>query len=276
MAEFLTMPIRGDLLSVNLRVRERLVDRTTAFQRIEIVDTEVLGRMLFLDGHVQLAEFDEAAYHELLVQIPALTLGDRLRRALVVGGGDGGALRELLKHPGLERVDMVEIDAGVIEASRAFLPFVSAGAFDDPRAQVHVADAFAFVRESREIYDLIVADSTDVYEGESGALSEMLFTRTFYADLRARLSPHGLVVTQADNPVFCPYSLRAVREEYAAVFDRVGDYRGLVPSFGGFSAFCWASGGTELPAEMPETSVPLRTLNPAAWRFAFANWGFPG
>jgi spermidine synthase len=162
----------------------------------------------------------------------------------------------------------------VIDACREHLPSLSAGAFDDPRLQVHIADAFPFVQAEHEPYDLIVLDSTDTYEEESGEISEMLFTRGFYQDCLRLLSADGMAVTQADNLVFCPYSLAAIRAEYAAVFPRVGSYQAIVPAFGGFSGYCWASRGAGPAPSMPPTDLHLRYLNPATWSYAFVDHGF--
>jgi len=253
---------------MNVRLREHLFHLRTDFQEIDIFDTDVYGRMLTLDGHIQLTELDEHAYHEALVQIPLLSVGDP-RRALVVGGGDGGVLREICKHRSIEHVDMVEIDRGVVDACLAHLPSVSDGAFDDPRVHLHIADAFPFVRDSQDSYDLIVVDSTDVYEGEEGNLSEQLFTEPFYRDILRLLSDRGFVVTQADNLVFCPYSMEEILSQFGRVFPRVGSYQAIVPSFGGFSGYCWASRGAEPLAALPPTDLDLRYLNLVTYAFAF-------
>jgi spermidine synthase len=137
---------------------------------------------------------------------------------------------------------------------------------------LYVQDAFEFVRRAQEPYDLIVADSTDVYEEEDGGLSERLFTEEFYRDLLRVLSPSGMVVTQADNPLFCPYSLDGIREAFSSVFPKVGSYHALVPSFGGFSAFCWGSQGAEPVREFPvdrAEGVPLRYLSRETLALAF-------
>ncbi len=244
--------------------------RRTEFQSIDIVDTYAFGRTLLLDGHIQLTEMDEHAYHESLVQIPMLSLANP-RRALVIGGGDGGVVRELARHPEMEIIDMVEIDAGVVEACREHMPSLNAGAFDDPRVRLHLEDAFAFVKRVTEPYDLIVADSTDTYEGEDGALSEMLFTAEFYRDCQRALAPDGLLVTQADNLVFCPYSLESVLKMFGSVFARTGSYQALVPSFGGFSGYAWASNGAAVGPDLSRgDGLGLRYLNDATLAFAFA------
>lgn len=239
---FLTMPIRSDRLTVTLKVKAVVHQSVTRFQEITIVDSEVFGRALLLDGHIQLTEFDERAYHECLVQIPLLSVPNP-RRALIVGGGDGGVLREIARHPDVERVDMVEIDEEVVAACREHLPFLSAGAFDDPRLRLTIGDAFDFVKSAAGPYDLIVVDATDRYEDEAGALSENLFTSAFYHDLLRLLSPDGFVVSQADNNVICPEMTEAALGEFREVFPGCGFYQGLVPSFGGYSGFIWGSRG---------------------------------
>lgn len=272
----LTFPIRSDKLTMTASVLEHLLHRATDFQTIDIYETEVFGRVLMLDNHIQLTELDERAYHESLVQVPLLSMS-LPRSALVIGGGDGGVLRELAKHATIEHVDMVEIDEGVIEESRQWLPGVNGGAFDDPRMHVHVADAFPFVKESTRTYDLIVADSTDTYEEEDGALSEMLFTDEFYRDCHRLLSDTGLLITQADNLLFCPYSLDNIQAMFARVFPKTGSYQAIVPSFGGFSGYCWASKGAEVSAEFPAekaAKLDLRYLNAATWAFAFTKLAF--
>lgn len=260
----LTFPIRSTKLSMNVEVRNHIVHCKTEFQEIDVFDTEVFGKVLFLDGHVQLAELDEHAYHESLVQIPMLNLPNA-KRALVVGGGDGGVLRELVKHVHLEEIHMVEIDQGVIDVSREHLPSVSNGAFEDPRVTMFVQDAFPFVKEATDTYDLIVMDSTDVYEEEDGGLSEQLWTESFYRDLHRLLSDEGYLVTQADNLLYCPYSLAGILRTFGHVFPKVGSYLALVPSFGGFSGYAWASKGATISDAMPETRLTLRYLNPTTY-----------
>jgi len=253
-------------------VRAQVAHEKTAFQTIDVVDTDVFGRALLLDGHIQLTEMDERAYHEALVQIPMLAL-PHAKAALVVGGGDGGVIRELARHSSLERIEMVEIDEGVVRVCREHMPSLSAGAFDDPRVHLHLADAFPFVKQSEQKYDLIVVDSTDTYEEEEGEISEMLFTDEFYGDLRRILAPGGIVVTQADNNVFCPYSMEEIKAMFGRVFPKVGSYQALVPSFGGFSGFVWASEGGEVQTSFAPR-VGLRYLNEATYALAFSDLSF--
>lgn len=270
----LTIPIRGRKLSLSVEVRDIVARVESKYQTIEIVDTECFGKVLLLDGHVQLAELDERAYHEALVHIPMLSLAAP-KRALVVGGGDGGVLRELVKHSSLEAIEMVEIDEAVVQTSREFLPEVSGGAFDDPRVRLHIGDAFEFMRVSTKPYDLMVLDITDVYEDEEGALSERLFTDVFYADCRRALAEGGILVTQADNHVFCPYSKEGIVSALSPHFSALGSYQALVPSFGGFSAYVWASNGDPPLKAMPSTAgLDLAYLNATTWDLAFESVPF--
>lgn len=270
------IPIRGDKLYSMAAVKGTVYRESSRFQKIEIMDTVPYGRALLLDGHIQLTMLDEHAYHESLVHIPLLSLASPTR-ALVIGGGDGGVLRELCRHSCLQQIDLVEIDERVIAACREYLPSVSDGAFDDPRVRVHVADAFEFVPNFPGAFDIIVADSTDVYEEESdGSLSAPLFTDQFYRICRDALATGGVLVTQADNPIFCPYSLKRIRGMLSTVFERTGSYVAIVPSFGGLSAFCWASSGTAVSSDHSDKipALNLRYLSAETYALAFAELRF--
>ncbi len=260
---------------MSVEVKEHVCHRETEFQSIDVYDTEAFGRVLLLDGHIQLAELDERAYHEALVHIPMLSIDDP-QRALVVGGGDGGVLRELCKHKSLETIDMVEIDRGVVEVSQEHLPFVSSGAFNDHRVSLHIQDAFGFLNDVFDPYDLIVMDITDVYEEEDGSLSERLFTDEFHNDCRDTLTKRGLLVTQADNNVFCPYGIQGILDTFNRLFDKSGWYQALIPSFGGFSAYCWASKGEEVRTDLAyeAKSLDLAYLTPVTYALAFEDLPF--
>ncbi len=270
----LTYPIRGQKFSYSIEVREHLYSGKTEFQQIDIYDTECFGKLLTLDGHIQLSDLDEFAYHEALIHVPMLSIPDP-RRALVIGGGDGGALRELCRWKSLETIEMVEIDGQVIEASKKWLPELSAGAFDDPRVKVNIADAFDFLVKIQEPYDFIVMDITDVYEEEEGELSESLMTAKFLGDVKKALKPTGLAVSQADNLVFCPYSLGSLSSALRAVFEKSGSYHALVPSFGGFSGFVWAGNQTEVVSSWPGAGdLKLKYLNETTYRLAISRLPF--
>ena len=161
----------------------------TPYQHLEVLDTPRFGKILRLDGAMQCSEYDEHFYHEPLVHVPAL-LHAAPRTALIVGGGDGGAAEELLKHPSIDHVELVDIDQDVIDASRQWLSSVNKGIFDkvSPRFSWHVADGQHFVRDITKQYDLILLDLTD-----AGGPSTSLYTSTFFASCAARLSDDGLL-----------------------------------------------------------------------------------
>ncbi len=255
---------------MTVAIEEHLLRSETSFQQVDIYRTAELGLALFLDGHIQLAEFDEHAYHESFAHIP-LAAAPRAESVLVIGGGDGGLIRELSRHATLRNISMVEIDPAVIEISKEYLPNLSAGAFNDPRLDLTIGDAFEYVKETDKRFDVIYIDATDVYEEEDGNLSENLFTDEFYADCARLLNPGGLAVTQADNPVFCAYSARPLIEKFAHAFGRSGTYWCLVPSFGGYSAFVWGSAGEGASdrAALPGLS-DLKYLNDLTYRLAFS------
>jgi spermidine synthase len=258
---------------MSFSVKSTFFDEKTEFQQVTILDTEVFGKALLLDGHIQLTDFDEKAYHESLVQIPALNLSEP-KKALVVGGGDGGVIRELCKIPSMRHIDMVEIDEGVVNACKIHMPNLSNGAFEDQRVHLHLTDAFAFVKQIEGAYDIIVVDSTDTYEEEEGEISEMLWTSTFYQDISRLLSQDGFVVTQADNHIFCPYSTEEVLSLYKEVFPSAGFYFGLVPSFGGYSGFVWGSKGAVLAPQMPVKQQSFDYLTPVLYELAFSELKF--
>lgn len=208
---------------------------TTPFQKLEVFETARFGTMMALDGVVQTTTADEFVYHEMIVH-PAMVAHGRAKSVLIVGGGDGGCLRELLKHP-VERIVMAEIDAAVVEASKRFLPGLSAGGFDDPRVAVEIGDGLAFVRDTAERFDVIIVDSTDP-EGPG----EALFTEAFYADCARILNPRGVVVTQSGVPFRQPRGLTLSYRRLASAFSDVTFSVCAVPTYvGGLMALGWAS-----------------------------------
>ena len=244
-------------LRLSLENVETLFDSETDHQRLVLFRNPVFGRVLTLDGVTQTTEGDEFIYHEMLTHVPVLAHG-AVKRALIVGGGDGGMAEELLKHPGIEYVNMVEIDESVVEFSRQYLPMICGDAFDDPRLNLHIGDGAAFVRDSTDGFDLIIVDSTDpIGPGEA------LFTNTFYADCKARMNPGGVFVTQNGVPFMKPDELRNTAKLLKSLFADVSCYLATVPTYvGGPMAFGWASDDSALRI------VPLGTLEErfAAWK----------
>jgi spermidine synthase len=187
--------VHNDYVALAFKIRKTLFSQRSAYQQVDIVDTEGHGRMLLHDGVIMLSERDEFVYHEMIAHVPLFSHPDP-RHVLIIGGGDGGTAREVLKHRRVETVRMVEIDAVVIEACRRYMPAVSYPDHDD-RLQVIVGDGCAFVRETNAVFDVIIVDSTDPM-----GPSEPLFGSRFYADAARVLAADGILVTQAESPFY--------------------------------------------------------------------------
>ncbi|MBK5910502.1 spermidine synthase [Rhodothalassium salexigens] len=229
----------------------------SAFQDIQILENRLWGRVLVLDGVVQTTEADEHRYHEALVHVPLTSLAAP-RRVLIVGGGDGGTLREVLKHP-VERVVMVEIDGAVIDACRTHMPALSAGAFDDDRVDLIVGDGIAHVATSDETFDAILVDSTDPGDGDDGeAPGGVLFTDAFYADAARRLSADGILAAQHAVPFLDGPIHRAKARRLAGAFALSGRYEVPVPTYtGGPLGLGWGSAATD-PGAVPAATLASR------------------
>ncbi len=258
-------------------VGDPLVDERSDFQHIQLFDTPSTGRVLALDGIVQLSDRDEASYSEMLVHPPLIEHGQG-RRVLIVGGGDGAVAEEALKHGTVERVDMVEIDARVVEVCRVHLAHVNNGAFDDPRFNLVTMDAFDFLREEAEVegrYDLIVADRPDPV-----GPAQSLFATEFYELARRALSPRGVAVFQTGTPFFQADELTGTLGQLAGVFERSGLYLTVTPTYsGGFMALTWGSreldfgrtlGEDEIARRFAAAELAVDHYTPALHRAAFA------
>jgi spermidine synthase len=244
------------------RVRRELLRETTGHQELVIFESEGFGRVLALDGVIQLTEGDEFVYHEMLAHVPILAHG-AVRTACVIGGGDGGMAREILKHAGVESCTIVEIDAGVVELCRTHMPTVSAGAWDDPRTRLIIADGIAFMAEAGPGYDLIVIDSTD-----PAGPGEALFTEAFYGDCARRLAPGGILVNQNGVPFVQPGEISLTLARRRPHFADVGFFLAAVPTYvGGFMALGWASGRPELRAQSVQTIRDRFAAAPFAARY---------
>ena len=226
---------------VRLNAERVLFDSETEHQRLIIFENTDFGLVMMLDNIVQLTTKDEFIYHEMMAHVPLFAHG-RAKKALIVGGGDGGVLRETLKHPELEQITLCEIDRGVIDLCRAHFPEISAGAYDDPRTRIVIADGTKFVAETDDRFDVIMVDSTDPVG--PGAV---LFTREFYADCARSLKPGGLLVTQNGLPFLQPDELKQSVGYFRELFDDASCYLASTPSyFGGPMSYGWATDNTKL------------------------------
>lgn len=250
-------------LALGCRIRSTLVRERTPYQDLAIVDTLQYGRMLVLDGCVMTTEQDEFVYHEMIVHVPLLTHPDP-RRVLIIGGGDGGALREALKHPGIEKATMVEIDGAVIEQSRRFLPSIAC-ALDDPRAEVIVGDGIEHVKGARGTYDVILSDSTDPIGPAVG-----LFSAEFYRDCYNALADGGVFVAQSESPFLHAGLIRDVQQRVASVFPLTRLYLAAIPTYpSGLWSFTLGSKGPD-PAQPRPFDFPTRYYTTEVHRAAFA------
>jgi len=206
----------------------RLIEKfRSAFQDVEVHDSKPFGKLFRLDGHFMTSEKDEFFYHENLVHMAALS-HPRPQRALVVGGGDGGSAEELLKHPSIERVTLAEIDASVVDISRKHLANVHRGSLDDPRVDLRIEDGFAYVRNARERFDLIVLDLTD-----PGGPSTPLYTVDFYRTCAARLAEGGALTLHIASPIAHPDRIRTGLAALREAFPIVQPYLASIPLYGG-------------------------------------------
>lgn len=246
----------------------------TGQQQLVIFENRQFGRVMALDGVIQTTERDEFVYHEMLAHLPILAHGN-VRRVLIVGGGDGGMLREVLRHPGITHVTQVEIDAAVIEMSKQHLPGHSAGAYDDPRAHIVIDDGLRYVQTSDDAaFDVVISDSTDpIGPGEA------LYTPEFYAGCRRMLNAGGVLVTQNGNIFGQMDEVVSTVRLTAKLFEDAGFYVAAVPTYiGGAMAFGWATDDVELrltPLDVLErryagAGLDTRFYSPAVHRAAFA------
>ncbi len=224
------------------RFSQRLLARPTPFQQLELLDSPQLGRTLLLDGHFMTSERDEFFYHEALVH-PAAIAHPAPRQVLIAGGGDGGAAEELLKHPSVQQVALVDLDPAVVEVSRRHLRSIHRGALNDPRVAVHYGDAAAFVRETTQRFDLVLLDLTDP-ETPAGPL----YTPAFFERLRRVLAPGGAVVLHLGAPFFEPGQVRSLALALQRCYARVSCYGLHVPLYGAYWAFAVASDDLAPPA----------------------------
>ncbi len=213
-----------------------LLRQKTDVQDLIIFQNPRFGKILALDGIIQNTEADEAIYHEMMVHVPLLA-HENPKSVLIIGGGDGGILREVLKHPSIERVTLVEIDKQVVDFSKEHLPHLSKGAFDHPKAHIIIQDAALFVKECKEDFDVIICDSSDPIG--PGAV---LFTREFYGDCKNLLSKNGIFVNQNGVPFMQETELALTAKNRKPHFKHVTFYLATVPTYaGGQMAFGWAS-----------------------------------
>jgi spermidine synthase len=252
-------------LKFSVRVTAVVFSKKTRFQDLCIYDTEQLGRILTLDDVIQTTERDEFIYHESLVHVPMFAHPGP-EKVLIIGGGDGGSLREVLRHPQVKAVTLVDIDGDVIEAAKAYLPAWSTG-FGDPRTNVVVGDGLDFVEKAESEYDAVIVDSTDpVGPGQA------LFRETFYRSVKRALRPGGVFSAQTEGPLLMPEMVRDIFRIVKRVFPAAKLYTAPVPTYpGGWWSFTCASLGPDVmaPVRAPGESWGLKYYSPEVHERAF-------
>jgi len=255
---------------LRIRKEEILYHGISEFQEIEIFDSKTYGKIMVIDGYIMLTEKDEFIYHEMMVHVPMSILKNP-KKVLVIGGGDGGSVRELVKHGCLEKIDFVEIDGDVIEASKRFFPSLTCG-LGDTRVRTVVGDGIKFVSETEETYDLIIVDSTDPYSGPG----EGLFTSSFYRDCSRILSDGGILVNQHESPYYDEDAALARKMHLMMrdIFPVCTAYQAFIPTYpSGHWLFGFASKGADpladaVPGRMD--SIDTKYYNDEVRRASFA------
>ena len=258
---------------VRLKADKILHETKTEHQHLVIFENETWGRVLMLDGVCQLTTSDEFVYHEMMAHVPLMALKEP-NRVLVVGGGDGGVLREVLKHPTVVKATLCEIDRSVVDLSLKHYPEIAGGSLDDPRADLVIADGLKYVAEATERFDAIIVDSS-----EPIGPSAVLHTPEFFADCKRALTQGGILVTQNGLPFLFPDHLAGTTRAFAELFKHVAPYMCTQPCyFGGPFALNWASDDGKLlehstgklARRAEKRGIATRYWTPAVHRAAFA------
>jgi spermidine synthase len=256
-----------------LTIDERLHEVRTDYQHLLIFKNRAFGRVLVLDGVIQTTEADEFIYHEMMVHVPVLAHG-RVRRVLIIGGGDGAMLREVLRHREIQQVVQVEIDPSVIDLCRQYLPNHSNGAFDDPRAHIVIDDGLHYLQQTQACFDLILTDSTD-----PDGPSETLFSEQYYAACKGCLTSGGVLVTQNGVAFLQLDEVRSSARHFETLFLDWHFFTAAVPTYaGGIMAFGWASDNPNLRQHdlktvrrrFAQSGIPTRYYTPDIHCSAFA------
>ncbi|HEY2981745.1 MAG TPA: polyamine aminopropyltransferase [Anaerolineales bacterium] len=218
-----------------LRVKRVLADEQTQYQHLQIVETEFFGKVLILDGILQLTERDNMGYHEMIVHVPMLAAGAP-KRVLIVGGGDGGSLQQVLRYPSVEETVICELDQRVVDLSREHFGFFG-DPWKDPRAKLLVRDAFDFIEENPGTFDVIISDTTDPI-----GMAKRLFSDEFYKLMVRALAPGGAAATQCEQPFFDTALIKQVYSSARALTLHPAYYYAHVPTYpGGGIGFMYLS-----------------------------------
>ena len=235
---------QSDHMKLSLRVTDVLLNLKSQYQDILLIQTEEYGKTLILDGAIQITERDEFCYSEMMAHV-ALCSHPSPKQVLIVGGGDGGVLREVIRHKGVEKATLVDIDEDVINASKKFLPTINV-ALEDPRADVRPMDAIQYIASCKDEFDVVIVDSTDPVEFAAG-----LFRAPFYKNIYKALKKDGMLVAQTESPFTDTSVVKGAFKEMNAVFPIVRMYWGAMPTY---------------PSGMWTYTIGSKTVDPADTR----------
>ncbi len=227
----------SDNVGITMKISKTLYSGESEFQKLEILETLEYGRMMLLDGLVMVTERDEFVYHDMIVH-PALFTHPAAKKVLVIGGGDGGSIREIVKHPGVELAVLCEIDGLVIDKAIEFLPSMAC-AIDgsNPRVKLHVDDGLAYIRDHQNEFDVILVDSTDPIGPAVG-----LFEEDFYRLVFSALKEDGIMVAQSESPFYHADIQKSMYQNLRSVFPIVEMYQAFIPTYpSGLWSFAFAS-----------------------------------
>ena len=222
-------------LGISFAYSKTLFDKKSPYQQVKVIETKAHGRMLLNDGVIMTCERDEFIYHEMISHVP-LFLHPKPYNVLIVGGGDGGTAREVLKHPYVQACTMVEIDELVVEVSKKFLGSIGTE-FDNPRLKLVIEDGAQFVKNKKEEFDVILIDSSDPI-----GPGQILFEEPFYQDLHKALKPDGIVISQAESPMYEAKFQKKFYQQACRLFPEVHFYNYYNLTYpGGFWSFLFCS-----------------------------------
>ena len=216
---------QNENVNFTCRVKRTIYSEKTEFQQVEVLETEYFGKMMILDGVIQTTTFDEFIYHEMIVHVPMLA-HPAPKKVLVIGGGDGGSVREIIRHKSVEKVDWVDIDGRVIEICKAYLPEWNSSVWGNSLVEQKTEDGLKHIKESEGEYDVVIVDCSDPV-----GPGELLFTREFYKDIFGALKEDGLFVQQTESPFYHRELIKRVQQDVKGIYPVTGLYTASIPTY---------------------------------------------
>ncbi|MBF0298032.1 MAG: polyamine aminopropyltransferase [Oligoflexia bacterium] len=222
-------------LGLRVKIKAHLHSEQSKYQKIDVYETEGIGKLLTLNGKTMVSEIDEFIYHEIMAHVPC-AVARKNSKVLIIGGGDGGVVREFAKHNDVQSIDLVEIDDRVIEISKKYFPQCTS-ALGDPRVKIHARDGAEFIKERKNYYDIIIVDSTDPEDFALG-----LFTEKFYREISEALTSEGIMMAQTENPILDEFEIKKFYDNLRAVFPVVESFSAPIIIYPGvYWSFAFAS-----------------------------------